>query len=91
VQPLKNRDERFFAVQQILGELDLFNKPRLVVWNKADKITAEDADTLVSHAGGFVTSSHDRETFGPLLLAIERELWHGGKQADIYWRQSSSA
>ncbi len=85
----EDRDERFYAVQSILNELDLGGKPRIVVWNKADRIAAQDADVLVSHAGGFVTSALDRATFGPLLLAIERELWHGGKPTDIYWRKSS--
>lgn len=84
-----DRDERFYAVQRILGELELADKPRIVVWNKADRISALDADTLVDHAGGFVTSALDRETFGPLLLAVERALWHGGKPADIYWRNAT--
>jgi GTPase len=81
-----DRDDRFYAVQRILGELDLFGKPRIVVWNKSDRISSQDADALVDHAGGFVTSALDRDTFGPLLLAIEKALWHGGKPTDIYWR-----
>lgn len=51
-----------------------------MVWNKSDRLTPEDADHLVQ-LGGFVVSALDRTTFGPLLLAIERELWREGKSA----------
>ena len=49
--------------------LGLAEKPRILVWNKADRLEADDADHLASHGGGFVVSALDRATFGPLLLA----------------------
>ena len=50
----------------------------MLVWNKADRLEAADADHLAQHGGGFVVSALDRATFGPLLLGIERALWQQG-------------
>ncbi|MFT3692466.1 MAG: GTPase HflX [Kofleriaceae bacterium] len=78
-----DRDQEIRAVEGILADLGLGEKPRILVWNKADKITPEDADYLARVGGGFVTSSLDRATLGPLLLAIERALWEHGKEAFV--------
>ena len=78
-----DRDQQISAVETILGELGLADKPRILVWNKADQLAAPDADHLAQHGGGFVVSAFDRETFGPLLLGIERTLWQHGKEAHV--------
>ncbi len=75
-----DRDQQISAVEGILGDLGLHEKPRLVVWNKADLLPDEEAEHLTAHGqGGFVVSALERATFGPLLLAIERVLWQHGK------------
>jgi GTP-binding protein HflX len=74
-----DRDQHIAAVDGLLKELGLAEKPRLLVWNKVDRLRPEDADHLASHGGGFVVSALDRTTFGPLLLAVERALWREGK------------
>jgi GTPase len=76
-----DRDQHIAAVEAILGELGLGEKPRIIVWNKADKLETADADHLAAH--GFVVSALDRATFGPLLLALERALWQQGKDTPI--------
>nr|HEX4312690.1 GTPase HflX [Kofleriaceae bacterium] len=81
-----DRDTHIHAVDQILGELGLGDKPQLLVWNKADKLTPEEAEQLAlvadPHRGAprasYTISALDRATFGPLLLAIERALWQQG-------------
>jgi GTP-binding protein HflX len=73
-----DRDQQIRAVDGILADLGLAEKPRIVVWNKADKLEEGDAEHLAQHGGGFVVSALDRATFGPLLLAIERALWAQG-------------
>jgi GTP-binding protein HflX len=73
-----DRDQQIRAVDGILADLGLAEKPRILVWNKADKLEEGDADHLAQHGGGFVVSALDRATFGPLLLAIERALWAQG-------------
>jgi GTP-binding protein HflX len=74
-----DRDQHIKAVEEILNDLGLSDKPRILVWNKADQLEETDADHLAQHGGGFVVSALDRATFGPLLLAIERKLWEHGK------------
>ncbi len=78
-----DRDQHIRAVEGILNDLGLGDKPRVQVWNKADRLEPGDAEHLARHSGGFVVSALDRATFGPLLLAIERELWHAGKDTPI--------
>jgi len=73
-----DRDQHVRAVDQILADLGLAEKPRVMVWNKADRLDDGEADQL-ARSGGFVVSALDRETFGPLLLAVERALWQGGR------------
>jgi GTP-binding protein HflX len=78
-----DRDQHIAAVDGILGELELAQKSRLVVWNKADRLGDDDADHLAQHGGGFVVSALDKATFGPLLLAVERALWREGKRVAL--------
>src|SRR5262245_5967365 len=78
-----DRDQQIRAVEEILSDLGLADKPRILVWNKADQLEPEDADHLAQHGGGFVVSALDAATFGPLLLAIERALWRQGKDAPV--------
>ena len=78
-----DRDQQIRAVEGILVDLELGEKPRILVWNKADRLDAVDAEHLERHGGGFVVSALDRQTFGPLLLAIERGLAARGKDAPV--------
>jgi len=78
-----DRDQQIRAVEEILSDLGLADKPRILVWNKADQLEPEDADHLAQHGGGFVVSALDAATFGPLLLGIERMLWRQGKETHV--------
>ncbi len=78
-----DRDAHIAAVESILGDLGLGDKPRVLVWNKTDQLEDTDADQLAQHGGGFLVSALDRATFGPLLLAIERMLWQQGKDTQV--------
>ncbi len=78
-----DRDQQIRAVDGILVDLGLGDKPRVLVWNKADKLSPEEAEHLANHAGGFVVSALERATFGPLLLAIERALFQSGKETSL--------
>jgi GTP-binding protein HflX len=78
-----DRDAHIRAVEEILNDLGLGDKPRVLVWNKADQLAEPDADHLAQHGGGFVVSALDRATFGPLLLAIERSLFQQGKDTQV--------
>ncbi len=78
-----DRDQQIRAVDGILSDLGFGAKPRVLVWNKCDRLDATEADHLAQHGGGFTVSAIDATTFGPLLLAIERALWQSGKDAAI--------
>jgi GTP-binding protein HflX len=78
-----DRDAHIRAVEEILADLGLGDKPRVLVWNKADRLAEPDAEHLAQHGDGFVVSALDRATFGPLLLAVERTLWQAGKDAQV--------
>jgi GTP-binding protein HflX len=78
-----DRDQQIRAVEEILNDLGLGEKQRILVWNKADQLDAADADHLAQHGGGFVVSALDASTFGPLLLGIERSLWRQGKETAV--------
>ena len=78
-----DRDQHIRAVEAILGDLGLGDKPRIIVWNKADRLEEADADHLAQHGGGFVVTALDRATFGPLLLGVERTLWQAGKDTQV--------
>jgi GTPase len=79
-----DREQQIQTVEKILADLDLAQTPRILVWNKSDQLEHTAAEYLSDHGGGFVVSARSRDTFGPLLLAIERSLWlHGGKETRI--------
>lgn len=78
-----DHEQQIRAVEGILADLGLTDKPRILVWNKADKLAHDEAEHLARHGGGFVVSALDRATFGPLLLAVERELWQRGKETEL--------
>ncbi len=73
-----DHEQHIAAVGTILRDLGLAEKPRLVVWNKLDRVSAEDR-VLLHRQGGFLVSALDRATFGPLLTGIARALWEEGK------------
>ncbi|HEU4727291.1 MAG TPA: GTPase HflX [Kofleriaceae bacterium] len=77
-----DREQQIRAVDGILADLGLADKPRILVWNKADRLAPDEAEHLADH-GGFVISALDRQTFGPLLLAVERALWQHGKDTSL--------
>ena len=78
-----DRDQHVRTVESVLADLGVAEKPRILVWNKADRLEPSDAEHLARHGGGFVVSSLDRATFGPLLLAIERALWQAGHDTAV--------
>ncbi|MDA8325445.1 MAG: GTPase HflX [Nitrospiraceae bacterium] len=64
------------SVARILEELGLSSKPRLVVFNKADRLSADEAGALSARYGAVAVSALAPSTFGPLLAALEDAIWH---------------
>jgi GTP-binding protein HflX len=70
------------AVNRILRDLELSDKRRLLVFNKADKVAPEEMDQLTRTHDAFSISAQDRSTLTPLLRTIERILWQEDKLVD---------
>lgn len=68
-------EQQIESVEKILQELDLAEKPRILVFNKIDKIPREEAMHLAVRYRAIALSARDPSTFEPLLKAIERGLW----------------
>ena len=77
------REEQIRAVERILGELELGEKPRLIVFNKCDKLSPEQAIELAAEREQSIAiSAQDPRTTKPLLAAMERILWQDDKLLD---------
>ena len=63
------------AVERILGSLELSAKPRLKVWNKADRMTPDAIEALLREHGGVTISAARREGLAVLLEKAERTLF----------------
>ncbi len=68
-------EQQIASVEKILSELGLSAKNRLLVLNKIDKLHPEEADNLALRFGAVTVSAMDRATFGPLLDAIEENIF----------------
>jgi GTP-binding protein HflX len=73
------RDQQIRSVEQILGELGLSGKRRLVVFNKADRLPAGEAAALAHQADGVAISAAGREGLPALLQRCETLLWADGR------------
>ncbi len=77
-------DEHIAQVEDILGELELSMKPRLLVFNKSDLLPVLKRDDplsfmkirkLAKQYGAILLSATDPDTFSPLLAEMERRFW----------------
>src|SRR6185436_7905833 len=69
------REAHIAAVERILGDLTLDQKPRVLVWNKIDRLSPEELDELQRERDACALSEMDAATTRPLLVAIEQRLW----------------
>ncbi|MBL9039233.1 MAG: GTPase HflX [Archangium sp.] len=77
------RDAQVEAVETILTSLGLMQRPRLLVWNKVDRLSADDAVVLLSSHGGVALSAARRTGFETLLAKCEATLFAEGIDADV--------
>jgi GTP-binding protein HflX len=68
-------EQHIASVENILRDLSLDAKPRVLVFNKTDKIGKELAHNLAVRFNAISLSALDPSTFGPLLKAIENYIW----------------
>ncbi|CAM4074359.1 GTPase HflX [Corallococcus sp. ZKHCc1 1396] len=72
------RDDQVEAVETILNSLGLMEKPRLMVWNKADLLAPEEVETLLRSQGGVAISAAKREGLATLLAKADTTLFAEG-------------
>jgi GTPase len=75
------RDEQVKAVEGILESLALTDKPRLMVWNKADLLPADEVEALLRTHGGVAISAQTREGLATLLAKADTTLFAEGASA----------
>jgi GTPase len=68
-------DEQHETVRRILAELELADKPALLVLNKTDKCDPDELRGLKERYHGIPVCALDRGSFEPLLSALEERLW----------------
>jgi GTP-binding protein HflX len=68
-------EDHIKAVENVLSELDLNSIPRLLVFNKEDKLRPAEAEAICRKYGGLSISSLRPESLPNLSHAIEQELW----------------
>ena len=71
-------DEQAEAVERVLASLDVAETPRLLVYNKADRLP-DQARVLAARDGGVAISSLSKDGFPDLLAKVEEVLWQRGK------------
>lgn len=69
-------EQHIASVEKILEELGLDAKPRLLVFNKTDRISADEVEHLKVRHGAVAVSAVDLSTFRPLLDAVEARVWN---------------
>ncbi len=64
------------SVERVLEELGLLDKPRLLVFNKMDRVSEEEVHHLCQRYNAIAISAIDRKSFRPLLERIQQNLWN---------------
>jgi GTP-binding protein HflX len=78
-----SREEQVQAVENILDSLELMQKPRLMVWNKADLLTQEEVGSLLRTQGGVAISAASREGLAALLAKADTTLFAEGASRNL--------
>lgn len=66
---------RLEAVEDLLKDLGLHEKPSLLVLNKVDRLSDEAAEALATLHGGIPVSAVQRPSLAPLVAEIQRRLF----------------
>jgi GTP-binding protein HflX len=74
-----DREAHIVAVERILNDLDLASTPRLLVYNKIDRLTPDERAGLAAAPQAIALSARDAQTTRPLLAAMEEALWREGR------------
>jgi GTP-binding protein HflX len=68
-------EQHIQSVENVLHQLGVEEKPRLLVLNKIDRISGDEAKNLAVRYNAITISAINPSTFGPLLRAVEEYVW----------------
>ncbi len=74
-------ERRIEAVQRILGDLELEEKPQVLVFNKMDLIELHEATALARQFDAIPISALEKESTRPLVDEMERSLFQQSRRA----------
>src|SRR5207302_10473710 len=77
------REAQVVAVERILDQLGLGEKPRLLVWNKSDRVDPAELEALLRDKGGVAISAVTREGLDALLVKAERTLFAESQSREL--------
>jgi len=77
------REEQVEAVEKILEGLQLMETPRLLVWNKADRLTPAEIEALERDRGGVAISAETGLGLPRLLAKADTTLFAEGRSAAL--------
>jgi len=69
--------EQIEAVHHILFELELDHIPRLLVFNKEDRLSCKEVEAICGKYEGVPMSALRPERLDRFFLALDRKLWEG--------------
>ncbi|MDI6801953.1 MAG: GTPase HflX [Thermodesulfovibrionales bacterium] len=72
-------EQQMESVENILRELNLTDKKRIIVFNKTDKVAENEIKNIANRYNAVYISALNQSTFNPLLDAIEENIWDDGK------------
>jgi GTP-binding protein HflX len=79
-----DREQQIATTEKLLAELDLHEIPRLLVYNKADRVDAQTRDRIAAgHVDAVLVSATERESTRPLLRLIGARLSHRWQRAAL--------
>ncbi|MDP3259111.1 MAG: GTPase HflX, partial [Thermodesulfovibrionales bacterium] len=68
-------EQQMESVENILRELNLSDKKRIIVFNKTDKVAEDEIKNIAFRYNAIYISALKQSTFNPLLDAIEKNIW----------------
>jgi GTP-binding protein HflX len=74
-----NLESHVAAVEKILGDLDLKETPRLLVFNKVDRLRPGEGEAIANARGGVAISASTRAGLPELLHRCDQILWKDGR------------
>jgi len=74
------RERHVKVVNEILEDIEVEVSHRILVLNKCDLLTPEEAKARAAKMGGMPVSATKKDGLLPLLKVMERELWHAKRE-----------